>query len=144
MISFDRLTERQVILQAAWIREVHKLFFNYVLSILCSAYKTVWSEGSTFLDITPCRLVVRWKSTCKMNSWLKCLVRPHGSRRWQSGAACCLLLLASCLAYSSTLKMETTHPFEKSVDFHRSIRREFFEFTSNFGLYETHIKASQL
>jgi hypothetical protein len=41
----------------------------------------------------------------------------------QQSSTCCLLLLVSCLTYSSTLKMEAVHCSETSVDFHRTTRR---------------------
>jgi hypothetical protein len=76
-------------------------------------------KSSVFWDIMPCSPVSQ--PTFRRNISLP----PSGSK---SKSRCCAFFRrVSCLAYSSTLKMEAMFSSETLVDFHRTERRHVSE-----------------
>jgi hypothetical protein len=80
------------------IQEIFKWFIHF---IGCEVFTAVFMKSSFFWEITPCS--------------------PLKDNRRFGGT--CRLYVVSCLAYSSTLKMEETCSSETSVDFQQTTRR---------------------
>jgi hypothetical protein len=95
------------------------VFRKYALGEQCYP-----SKSSIFWNITPCgplKVNQRFEGTRRLHLQSRRINRPRNQCEISSKQR-------SCLAYSSTLKMEATCSSETMVDFHRTTRRYIPEY----------------
>jgi hypothetical protein len=82
-------------------------------------------KSSIFCNITPCsplKVNRHFVGTCGLQLQSRRISQTGDQREVGSKDSLTCLVLVSCLACSSDLKMEMTHPSETSADFQRTTR----------------------